>query len=250
MNKNVNPSGWLSAEPPADRLILTLIQGDPQNWGAVPRAPPQAIGTNAVGEGLQMPESPEIVAIQKKITELKEELSRLRRLREPEAVRDYELTTAQGERATLTTLFDGHRDMLVIHNMGKRCPYCTLWADGLNGLTDHLSDRAAFILTTPDEPRAALEFAQSRGWRFPVVSHARTSFAKDLGFEPRPGAYMPGVSALRLKENGAIERSGSDFFGPGDDYCALWRLFDLLAEGANEWSPKYGYDISPIKVNF
>lgn len=195
-----------------------------------------------------MPESPEIVAIQKRITELKEELSRLRRLRAPEPIRDYELTIATGERATLTQLFEGHREMLVVHNMGKRCAYCTLWADGLSGLTDHLSDRAAFILTTPDEPRAALEFARSRGWKFPVVSHARTSFAKDLGYEPRPGTYMPGVSALRLATDGSIERTGSDFFGPGDDYCAVWRLFDLLGSGVNEWSPKYTYNISPIKL--
>jgi predicted dithiol-disulfide oxidoreductase (DUF899 family) len=232
VNKNVNR--WSAPQEIFDTL-----------WLYSPRP-----GLWMTPKGAVMPESPEIVAIQKKITELKEELTRLRRLREPEPVKNYTLKAAGGEPVTLVDLFDGHRDMLLIHNMGRKCPYCTLWADGFNGLADHLMDRAAFVLSTPDEPRVAREFAESRAWRFPVVSHAGTPMAKDLGYEPRPGNHMPGVSALRLNQDRAIERTGSDFFGPGDDYCSAWRLFDLLEDGANEWSPKYSYDISPIKVNF
>jgi hypothetical protein len=49
---------------------------------------------------------------------------------------------------------------------------------------------------------------------------------------PEPVKDWPGVSALRKTEGGAIERTGRTRFGPGDDFCALWPLFDLLEGGA------------------
>jgi hypothetical protein len=30
-------------------------------------------------------------------------------------------------------------------------------------------------------------------------------------------------------------------FSPGDDFCALWHLFDLLPGGAGDWQAKYRY---------
>jgi hypothetical protein len=30
-------------------------------------------------------------------------------------------------------------------------------------------------------------------------------------------------------------------FGPGDDFCTLWHLFDLIPEGSGDWQPKYKY---------
>jgi hypothetical protein len=30
-------------------------------------------------------------------------------------------------------------------------------------------------------------------------------------------------------------------FSPGDDFCNVWHLFDLIAEGASGWLPKFGY---------
>ena len=67
-----------------------------------------------------------------------------------------------------------------------------------------------------------------------------TTFIADLGFEPKPGSYMPGVSAL-VRKDGKIYRANYDYFGPGDFYCAPWHLFDLFPKGANGWHPKMGY---------
>ena len=36
--------------------------------------------------------------------------------------------------------------------MGRGCSYCTLWADGFNGLRHHFEDRAAFVVVSPDTP--------------------------------------------------------------------------------------------------
>ena len=33
----------------------------------------------------------------------------------------------------LSELFGEHDDLVIIHNMGASCRYCTLWADGFSG---------------------------------------------------------------------------------------------------------------------
>jgi hypothetical protein len=53
--------------------------------------------------------------------------------------------------------------------------------------------------------------------------------------------YWPGISAFHREPDGTIVRTGKDFFGPGDDYCPPWRMFDLLHGGSGNWEPKYRY---------
>ena len=67
--------------------------------------------------------------------ELKEKASQLPELKrkaEKVKVQDYELKTRTGATVKLSSLFNGKRYLIVVHNMGKSCPYCTLWADGIN----------------------------------------------------------------------------------------------------------------------
>lgn len=157
-----------------------------------------------------------------------------------EAVGSYTFMTTRGE-VSLADLFGEKRDLLVIHNMGRNCAYCTLWADGLNGVAPHIMDRTAVALLSPDDPEAQREFAQSRGWRFTMVSLGSSSFNRDMGFEPEPGQVLPGVNAFHREEDGSIVRTGRTGFCPGDSYSAIWHLFGLLRDGANGWSPKFSY---------
>jgi peroxiredoxin len=41
----------------------------------------------------------------------------------------------------------------------------------LKGIYNHLADRAAVVVVSPDPPEVQQRFAQSRGWKFPMVSH-------------------------------------------------------------------------------
>jgi predicted dithiol-disulfide oxidoreductase (DUF899 family) len=159
------------------------------------------------------------------------------------AVSDYRLRMAgSGSEVKLSELFGGGRDLIVVHNMGRGCVYCTLWADGFNGLYNHLASRTAFVLSTPDDPQAAAAFASGRKWTFPVVSIAGTTFAKDLGFESAKGGVIPGLSAFHKAADGTITRvSRSQQLGPGDPFCPVWPLLDLLKDGPNGWEPKYHY---------
>jgi len=184
-----------------------------------------------------------IAQLNQQILELKARVAMMRREQSPQAVKDCDLAKAgTGERVRLSTLFAGKKDLLLVQNMGKRCAYCTMWADGFIGLYPHLANRAAFVLATPDDPATAGEFAKSRGWPFPVVSMHQTTFARDLGFARPDGGISPGVSAFSMDAAGAITRVGvSAEFGPGDDFCATWHFLDLLKDGPADWEPKFRY---------
>lgn len=163
---------------------------------------------------------------------------------EPEGARvvgEYEFQTADGAPVMLRELFGDKRDMLIVHNMGKRCSYCTMWADGFNGVRQHLEDRCAFVVASPDEPQVMREFAASRQWGFRMVSVRGTTFSKDMNFEPEPGSVWPGVSSFSLQDDGRIVRVSSAQFGPGDLFCPVWPLLDLLKDGAAGWEPQFRY---------
>ena len=177
--------------------------------------------------------------LHKKLVAVNAEIAEVRRAAEPQAMKDYVFTRSTGDSTTWQDLFGRKKDLMVIHNMGRGCPYCTLWADGFNGVYDHLANRAAFVLASPDKPEAQAKFAASRNWRFPMITYRGTTFAEDTGYGG-DGGFMPGVSVFQ-KKNGQVVRVSDTGFGPGDIYCTVWHLFDLLPQGADGWQPKYTY---------
>lgn len=168
-----------------------------------------------------------------------EKLAALKRSQPREAVADYTLAGPGGP-VKLSALFGKKRDLIVVHNMGRDCRYCTMWADGYNGLAPHLSDRAAFAVVSPDSVAVQRKFAASRGWTFPLYSGKGLTFTHDMGFMPKPGEPKPGVSTFRLVR-GKIFRVTHAPFGPFDVFCATWHFFALLADGVDGWAPKYRY---------
>lgn len=180
-----------------------------------------------------------IEKLESKLVEQHEHLAELKRRLPPEEVQDYLLHGPEGQ-VRLSQLFHGRRDLIVIHNMGRSCRYCTLWADGFNGLVKPLSDRAAFAVVSPDPVGVQQKFAQSRGWTFPLYSGRGSTFAKDMGFMPRPGEPWPGVSTFR-RRGARLLRIAKAGFGPFDPFCSAWHLFALLEGGVGDWVPKYRY---------
>lgn len=172
------------------------------------------------------------------ISGLREQLRAVQASAEPEEVPDYELAGSDGP-VRLAELFGEKDTLIVIHNMGAGCVYCTMWADGFNGIRRHLEDRAAFVVSSPDAPEAQRKFAASRGWGFRMVSHAGTSFAADMGYHAEDG-FRPGVSVFRRKGDRIVRLSDTSL-GPWDDFCSVWHFFALLPEGVAGWQPKYRY---------
>lgn len=176
------------------------------------------------------------------IASIREEMRALQAEVEPQVVEDYELTGWDGP-VRLSQMFGDKTNLILIHNMGRGCSSCTMWADGFNGVYDHLASRAAFVVSSPDPVEVQKEFAAGRGWRFPMVSHAGTTFALDLGYR-RPdashGGYWPGVSAFR-KEGERILRMSDAELGPMDDFCVYYHLMEMIPGGDAEFRPKFSY---------
>lgn len=177
---------------------------------------------------------------EKEIEKQKKALAKLRLKSERKLVPDYGLLGPEGKPITLSKLFGKKDELIVVHNMGKGCPYCALWADGFNGMLKHLEDRAAFAVESPDLPATQKKVAKKRGWKFTFVSSAKSPFRTDMGFM-KGGDPYPGVSTFQRDKNGRIYQVNKAFFGPGDNYCAVWDMFDLLPKGVNGWEAKFNY---------
>ena len=105
-------------------------------------------------------------------TEIKEKDRQLGLLKKELAfmeVQDYAFESIDGK-TNLSELFQDKEDLIVIHNMGKHCAYCTMWADGFNGVLPHIRNRTSFVVISPD--KGAVErskaFAQHFGENVPV----------------------------------------------------------------------------------
>ena len=186
----------------------------------------------------------EINALEEELIKKRERLIALKKQLPQEEVRDYALKSASGKDVRLSEMFGNHEDLIVIHNMGVSCPYCTMWADGFNGLLKHLENRAAFVVVSPDSPETQKAFAQRRGWQFKIYSNQGSTFTEEMGFKRQDGqrsSWMPGVSTFHRLPEGKIVRIAKADFGPGDAYCSAWHLLDLLAKGANGWEPNFQY---------
>ena len=181
------------------------------------------------------------------IAVLRREMRALQAKIEPQVVQDYVLDGWDGP-VRLSELFGDKRDLILIHNMGTGCPSCTMWADGFNGVYDHLASRAAFVVSSPNTVEVQKQFAKSRGWRFPMVSHVNSTFAQDLGyrhssddvFDQAMGGWNPGVSVFRRDGDRILRLSDADL-GPFDGFCLVYHLFDLVPGADPNWNPKYSY---------
>ena len=183
----------------------------------------------------------EIAALEKEIQEKREKVEKLRRKLVAQAIGEYTFTSRAGKPVKLSSLFGGKDDLIVVHNMGTGCRYCTLWADGFNGEYQHLENRAGFVVVSPNKPNVVDKFASGRNWQFNILSADGTTFFKDMGFESEKGGAQPGVSTFHREKDGTIKRVSKAYFGPGDMFCGVWHMLDMLKDGPNEWEPQYEY---------
>jgi predicted dithiol-disulfide oxidoreductase (DUF899 family) len=179
-----------------------------------------------------------LAQLRRGIAALREQMRTLQREIEPEQVEDYRFATIDGP-VRLSELFGDQEYLFLIHNMGRGCPHCTMWADGFNGVLPHLASRAAFVLSSPDDPETQRAFAAGRGWNFRMVSHRGTSFAVDMGYRNEDG-WLPGVSVFR-RVGDKIFRVSDAPFDRGDDFCSVWHFLDLLPGGAAGWRSQFSY---------
>ncbi len=186
-----------------------------------------------------------IAAMETKLYEMTLELNELKKLASGHEVPNYSFSTLAGP-STLLELFSDKQKLLVIHNMGQSCRYCTLWGDGFNGLVDHLESAMSVVMVSKDTPQLQREFANSRGWRFRLASHAGGKYITEQTVM-EGSTNMPG--AVVYERNGdKIMRRSSSVFGPGDLYSPMWNLLGLAGMTEADWTPQFRYWRQPEKL--
>ena len=170
----------------------------------------------------------QISALEQQIFDLTAQLSAMRKSVSGREVPNYTFATLGGE-TSLLEMFGEHDKLLLIHNMGQACRYCTLWADGFNGFLPHLENAMSVVLVSKDAPHVQRRFANSRGWRFRLASHGGGDYLQQQGLtEEFPN--MPGAVVYE-RHGDNIVRMNDCFFGAGDMYCSAWNLLALAGIG-------------------
>ena len=165
-----------------------------------------------------------------------------RRESPPVAVGDFALEQTSGP-LQLRDCFEGKRDLIVIFNMGIHCSYCTMWADGINGMQAHLRDRAGLVLVSGDSAELVEKTAGDREWKFPVASNGASGFVEAMGLDPdESGEPWPGMSTFYLNDTDEIEHVATESFGPFDLFSPVWHFAGRLKKGVNGWEPKLDYE--------
>jgi len=187
----------------------------------------------------------EIQDVEQQIFELTVKLNELRKSNGGDEVRNYSFATIDGE-TDLLSMFGDKKQMLVIHNMGQACRYCTLWADGFNGFLKHLESVMSVVLVSKDAPEMQRQFANSREWRFRLASHGGGDYISEQTVI-EGSSNMPGAVVYE-RDGDTITRKNRCAFGPGDIYCSMWSLLGLAGLGEEEWTPQYAYWKRPEKM--
>ncbi len=179
-----------------------------------------------------------ILELEMKIMELTAELRQLQRDLPGEEVKDYKFDTVDGSRS-LSELFAGKNKLLLIHNMGQACRYCTLWGDGINPYVAHLETAMSVVMVSKDSPEVQRNFANSRQWRMRMASHGGGEYMQDQVAANGMG-NMPGAVVYEQLD-GKIYRKASTYFGPSDLYCSQWHFLGLAGIDIGDWTPQYSY---------
>jgi predicted dithiol-disulfide oxidoreductase (DUF899 family) len=190
--------------------------------------------------------SSEIAKVEGQIFELTKRLAELRTASPGIEVKNYSFDTLNGQ-TTLLGLFGEMDKLLVIHNMGQGCRYCTLWGDGLNGFVPHLESTMALVLVSKDEPEVQRRFANSRAWRFHLASHGGGEYIQEQTVMQGAG-NMPGAVVYERRGD-QIFRMNACIFGPGDLYCSIWPLLGLAGMSDGDWTPQFQYWTRPQQMD-
>ena len=180
----------------------------------------------------------EIQKLEQELYQLTGKLNQLKQKAPAVEVQNYQFQTQSGE-TCLLDLFGDRDKLLVIHNMGQGCRYCTLWADGINGFLPHLESAMSVVLVSKDGPEEQRRFANERGWRFRLASHGGGSYMQEQSVMASE-ANAPGA-AFYERDGKKIMKRNTAVFGPGDLYCSFWNLLGLAGLTEKEWTPQYQY---------
>jgi predicted dithiol-disulfide oxidoreductase (DUF899 family) len=203
-------------------------------------------------------ERKKLLAREKELTHLRDEIARERRALPWERVeKNYVFDTPEGRR-TLADLFEGRSQLMVQHFMfgpdwEQGCPSCSFMADHTNGITVHLAHRNVTFVAISRAPFAEIErFPRRMGWQFTWLSSHGSSFNYDfrVSFTPEevakgelpynygtlPYAFeeWPGISVFWKDDGGDVFHTYSTYGRGVEVMMGTYRLLDLTPKGRDE----------------
>jgi predicted dithiol-disulfide oxidoreductase (DUF899 family) len=199
-----------------------------------------------------------LLAKEKELTRLRDELSRERRALPWERVGKEYVFEGPSGKETLADLFERRSQLVVYHFMfnpdaEEGCKHCSFWADNFNGIGVHLNHRDVSFVAVSRAPLVKIErFKRRMGWGFKWVSSAHNDFNYDyqVSFTPeqiQSGAavynYAPadiafpdreGVSVFHRDARGAVYHTYSCYARGIDILNTAYNYLDLVPKGRDE----------------
>lgn len=203
-------------------------------------------------------ERKKLLAREKALTLLRDEIARERRaLSWVQVDKDYVFDTLEGKRS-LADLFDGRRQLVVQHFMfgpgwEQGCASCSFMADHADGMRVHLAHRDATFVAVSRAALADIEpFRQRMGWRFTWVSSNGNDFNRDFGvtfsaeeiargeayynyeMQAFPRQEAPGVSVFAKDDAGRVSHTYATYGRGVEVMMGTYALLDLTPAGRDE----------------
>ena len=217
-------------------------------------------------------ERKKLLAREKELTRLRDEIARERRALPWERIeKNYVFDTSEGRR-TLADLFEGRPQLLVQHFMfgpgwEQGCPSCSFMADHTDGMNVHLAHRDVTLVAISRAPLAEIaRFRQRMGWQFKWVSSHGTDFNHDFGvsFTPEerakgkgkgkgevyynygmqafPAEEAPGISLFYKNDAGEVFHTYSTYGRGVEVMMGTYNLLDLAPKGRDEDNLSHGME--------
>jgi predicted dithiol-disulfide oxidoreductase (DUF899 family) len=201
-----------------------------------------------------------LLAREKELTHLRDQLASERRALPWERVDKAYVFDAPEGRRSLADLFEGRRQLVVQHFMlgpgwEQGCPSCSYMADHIDGMQVHLEQRDVTVLVVSRAPLAEIErFRQRMGWQFKWVSSNGSDFNYDFGvsFTPEerakgevnynfsmrafPSEEAPGVSVFYKNDAGEVFHTYSTYGRGVEVMMGTYNMLDLTPKGRDERS--------------
>ena len=200
----------------------------------------------------------ELLADEKRLTRLRDELSSKRReLPWVRVEKNYAFDGPNGKE-TLADLFDGRSQLVVYHFMfgpdwGVGCTRCSMGADHFNPSVIHLAQRDVTLIAISRAPFAEIDaFKKRMGWGFHWVSSYGSDFNYDYraSFTPEemangrfdynyglngfPTDEATGTSVFYKASDGKVFHTYSSYARGAEGMLVPYHFLDLVPKGRDE----------------
>lgn len=224
------------------------------------------IGHEVVSPDRWLAERKRLLAREKELTRLHDEIARERRaLPWVRIDKRYAFEGPEGRRM-LPGLFDGRSQLLMQHFMfgpgwEQGCPSCSYMADHIDGMNVHLPQRDVTLVVVSRATLAEIErFRRRMGWRFQWVSSHGSDFNYDFGvsftdeerargqlpynyrMQPFPSEEAPGISLFVKDAAGTVFHTYSTYGRSVEVMMGTYQLLDLTPKGRDEHNPVHAMD--------